>query len=231
MRFKELAKGTRAVKEVQFRLANAPPITLQPGEPLPSDEYTAKLGVRVLTGDEIATVYSKAQAAAKAAGQHEWLSEHPLCRLHEMVQTLLAACVDIEAPAEPFFASAEEILRSPEIGGDNIAYLFEQHGAWQDECSIRTGDLTVEQVIGLLAVEADRPENAESPLVRMRPSSRESFLRITASLFSNLLKDRLLSGSGADTASSETAKTTESAPRNETTSESSAVDEDAGSDG
>lgn len=207
MKFRDVAKGTRAIKRAEFRLANAPPVKVPLGSPLPQDEYTVAVGLRVLTGAEIASVYEKAQAAAKAAGQAEWLSEHPLCRLHEMAQTLAVACVDIEAPAEPFFASAQEVLDSPEIGGDNIAYLYTLHQLWQDQCSIRTDELTVEQVIGLLATEADRPENAESPLARMRPSSVASFLRITASLFMSSLTAKSLSGSGDDTSSSSSERT------------------------
>lgn len=207
MKLRDLAKGTRAVKQVSFRLANAPePKVIELDEPVAPDEYTAKLCVRVLTGAEFAEAISRAQADALSKGVKEWLDTHPLCRLYEMVHTLAVACVDADCVAEPFFASADEILKSPEVGEDNIAYLYAKHRAWQDECSPFVKDFTLEQVIGLLALEAERPENSDSPLDRMPPVLLKSFIRTTASLFANSLNARLGSGSSGDASTNSTSK-------------------------
>ena len=123
-KLRQIEKGTRAVKTVRFRLANAPiPADWESGQGLPDDEHTIKVGVRVLTGSEIATIYENARRSAKAAGVDTWLDTDPLCRLHEMAETLAIACVDWEAPDEPFFVSAAEVLGSDALGGANIAYL------------------------------------------------------------------------------------------------------------
>lgn len=211
MKFAAIKKGTRAVKAVPFRLANAPdPKPVEPGQDIPLDEYTHLVGVRVLTGDEAAEVLEKAQTDAKKRGVPQWLDTHPLCRLYEMAHTVALACVDNEARDEPFFASVEEVLSAPDVGEDNIAYLYEQQKAWQDECSIRTKDLTVEQVMGLLAQEAERPENAPSPFSHLRAASLPSFFRITAFLFRDLLRVSLLSTSSADTSGTPSSSSTSS---------------------
>lgn len=203
MKFSDIAKGNRAVKEVGFRLGNAPLINLKPGEPLPRDEYYATCGLRILTGEETKEIYRRSREQARAeAGIEQWLDTDPLCRMYEMAHTLHIVCVDMESGdrCEPFFASVDDVLKSPALGSDNIAYLYEQHHLWQDENSLKTNGLTIEQVLTLIAAEADRPENAESPLARMRPSIRESFLHTTARLFVLSATDRSLSGSIASLA-------------------------------
>lgn len=211
MKFREVVKGTRAVKVVTFRLANAErPPAPAPGEKPAEDPALISVGLRVLSGAETADSLERAIAAAKAAGAKEWLDTHPLCRLHQMVQTLALACVDPDSRAEPFFASADEILQSELVGTDNIAHLFEQWETWQDECSIETKNLTPEQVIGIILDEATRQEgDAESPLARMRPGLRASFFHTTAVLFANLLTAKSDSTSPDSTDSERTSSSTE----------------------
>lgn len=197
MKFREVAKGTRAVKVVEFRLANEerPPVSV---------------GVRVLSGAETAVALEKAIAAAKAAGAKEWLDTHPLCRLHEMAQTLAVACVDVDSRDEPFFISADEILQDCRIGADNIAYLFEHWRSWQAECSLDVKDFTPEQCIGILLEEAVRPESARSPLSTMPRGSLESFFHTTAVLFASLLTRKSDSTSPSESDGTSASKSTES---------------------
>jgi len=201
MKLRDLAKGNRAVKAVPFRLANAPDAKpVPPGDDVVLDEWTVLIGVRVLTGNEIADVYEKAEADARRKGVKEWLDTHPLCRLYEMVHLVAAACVDVPARAEPFFASAAEVLIPPEVCEDNIAYLYEQQRAWQDECSLRSNrPLSVTETMALLAQEAERPENAQTPFSHLRAASQPSFFHTTALLFQNLLTLSALSTSSDDT--------------------------------
>src|SRR5690606_27729676 len=124
MKFSDIQKGTRAVKDVKFRLGNAPvPTTLAVTDGIPDDEYAHRVGLRVLTGEETAQIYANARRDAFAAGVTKWLDSDPLCRLYEMAHTVAIACVDPDNSSEPFFASVREVLESPALGSDNIAYL------------------------------------------------------------------------------------------------------------
>ena len=205
MKLSQLPKGVRAVKAVPFRLANAPEPSAEEGA---QDPHVHMVGVRVMTGEEIADAYQKAQADAAKRGIKDWLDTHPLCRLHLMAHTLAIACVDADARDEPFFVSADEVMSSPHVGGDNIAYLYEQQQAWQDECSIDAKKYTIEEVIGMLALEAARTENERSPFADMRPSSLKSFMRTTAVLWFSSLTANSLTGTISDSTTSET-KTSE----------------------
>lgn len=216
MKLRDVAKGKRAVKAVPFRLANAPdPKPVPAGESVVLDEHTHLVGVRVLTGDELATVYERAQADAKRKGVDQWLDTHPLCRLYEMAHTVAVACVDNEARDEPFFVSVNEVLSSPDVGEDNIAYLYEQQRAWQDECSLRSNrPLTVTETMAMLAQEAERPENATSPFSDLRAASLASCFRTTAFLFQNLLMVRSLSGGLDESSGTSSSSERESQPPN-----------------
>jgi hypothetical protein len=206
LKLRELAKGTRAVKAVPFRLANAPEPPPEEGQ----DPHVHMVGVRVMTGDEIAAAYEKAQTDVAKRGVAQWLDTHPLCRLYLMAHTLAVACVDNEARDEPFFVSAQQVMSSPEVGGDNIAYLFEQQQAWQAESALDAKGKTPEEVIGLLAMEAARTENAESPFDRMPRATLVSCLRSSARLLTTLLMGNSDTGSSDDSNSSETPKNSES---------------------
>jgi hypothetical protein len=205
MKFSNLAKGNRALKPVKFRLGNAPLPTspLEATDPIPEDEYTARLALKVLTPEETAGVYEKAGKLAREKGVEQWLDTHPICRLYEMACTLFAACVDVEAgeKCEPFFASVDEIVNSPSLGSDNIAHLWEQYTIWQDECSLKVKNFSLEEIIATLYIESEREENAESPLARMRPSMLASFMRTTAKLWLNSLVGSLHSISTASSGS------------------------------
>jgi hypothetical protein len=187
-KLRDIAKGTRAIKAVPFRLASAP--LLPPG--VETDEHTIMVGLRVLSPGEIADVYQKAMEAAALAGVSQWLDTHPLCRLHEMFHTVALACVDVDSGerAEPFFVGGvEEIRTSVDLTGDSIAFLYAQHQLWQDECSGPRGAAkTPGELVAMVAEEAARPENARDvPFSRLRPSAQLScFHSICVLLWSSL---------------------------------------------
>lgn len=189
MKLREIAKGTRAVRPVSMRLANAPAVD---GPDWENDENTIKVGVRVLTGAEISDALQKAQESVAKAGVPQWLGTHPLCRLHEMAHTVAVGCVDDEKRGEPFFVGGfDEVMGSPEIGSANIAFLFEQIELWNDEVNGRTAKLTAEQLISAVVQEAERPENApERFFSRLSPASRVSCFHSLAKLLSDLLTNR-----------------------------------------
>lgn len=197
MKLRQIAKGTRAVKPVLLRLANAPAVDSPDWE---TDEHTVLVGVRVLTGTEIGEALQKAQESVAKAGVPQWLATHPLCRLHEMAQTVAIGCVDNDSRDEPFFVGGfEEVMGSPEIAGANIAYLFEQIELWNEEVNGRSAKLTGEQLISAIVAEAERPEYApESFFSRLSAASRVSCFHSLAVMLGGLLTSRSLSGSPDD---------------------------------
>lgn len=206
MKLRDIAKGTRAVKAVPLRLANAP--LLEPGVDWETadDKGTVLVGLRVLTGAETAEAFEKAQASAAKAGVTQWLATHPLCQLHEMAQLVAFACVDNDVRGEPFFVGgAGEVLSEPAIGTDNIAYLAEQIRRWQDEVSPRARSFSGPELLSAIVREAERPENApETFFSRLRPSEQTSFFHSTAVLLSTLLTSRSLTSADSTPSSSET---------------------------
>ncbi len=203
MKLHQIVKGTRNVKNVPFRISNAPAIV---GDDWEKEDGTIQVGIRALTPGESSEVLAKAQESALAAGAKEWLATHPLCELHLMVHLVAVACVDSEAPSEPFFVGgAKEILASPEIAGDNLAYLAQQVKLWNDEVSPRDASLTAEQLVSIVIREAERPENApETFFSRLRPSSQLSCFHSISKLLSDLLMLRSLSGSPETTSTTAT---------------------------
>lgn len=228
-KLENIKKGTRAVKPVPFRLADAPPQL--PGDA--DDGHTYTVGLRVLTPGEIGSVYELAMADAAKAGVREWLDTHPVCRLAEMVHTVNLAAVDWDSPdrAEPFFVGGVETVRNhPGMTGDSLAYLYEQHRAWQDECGGRVVGTTIGQVMAMVEEEAGRPENAPGvPFSRLRPSSQKDLWHSTCVLLWSLLRDKSGFISSADASTppgeSESAKP-ESQPSPETVATSQPPPED-----
>lgn len=185
MKLRDIAKGSRAVKPVKFRLANAPLLAAGAEE----DEHTITVGVRVLTPGEVAQVYENAIADAAKQGVGQWLDTHPLCRLHEMQRTVLLACIDYDSAerAEPFFASLDEVRDHPGMGADNLAYLFAQWRLWQDEVA---GNLrkTPGELVAMIVEEAGRPENApDGPFSRCSPNMLQDCLHSICVLYVSLL--------------------------------------------
>lgn len=205
MKFSELEKGTRAIKVVSFRLGNAPLVEgHKPGDPIPEDEFAVRVGLRIMTGEELARVYKEARAAAFAAGCKEWLDSDPVCRLYDQAYTIAVACVDPDSQgqSEPFFdRGVQQVLSSPELGADNIAYLFEQHRLWEDEANLRVDGLTLSQIWDLMAKEAARSENAISPLARLRPGALKIYTRTTAVHLATLLMARSEPGGSSEDSS------------------------------
>lgn len=212
MKLRDVAKGTRATKLVTFRLANSPPLP-----PLTAEQVAAGVSVvpdpamvsalvRVLNDDERHEIFEQAARDAAARGVPEWKAEHPICRLAQMERTILIACEDADHPGQPFFDSIEQIRASYEIGGDNVALLYEAQDNWQQECSFGNKALSAEQMISVIVQEAERPESAESPFARLRPGFAASCLRFLAVQWCSSLMGNWLISSRSDTATSKSSK-------------------------
>jgi hypothetical protein len=212
MKLHEVAKGTRAVKPVPLRLANAALLEAGVDWEKVDDGGTVIVGVRIVTGLETSDAIKKAQDAVAKAGVTQWLATHPLCQLHEMAEMVAIGCVDNEEHSEPFFiGGSDEVLASPAIGPENIAYLAEQIRNWQDEVSPRSAEITPEVLMHAIVREAERPENAQETFFsRLRPKERASCIHSMAVLLSTLLTSKSLSSQ--DFTASSTTTTESSSP-------------------
>jgi hypothetical protein len=214
MKLRDIAQGTRAVKSVPLRLANAPLLEAGVDWEKADDGGTVIVGVRIVTGLETSEAIKKAQDVTAKAGVPQWLATHPLCQLHEMAEMVAIGCVDNEARDEPFFiGGSEEVLASASIGAENIAYLAEQIRNWQDEVSPRGADITPEVLMHAIVREAERPENApEAFFSRLRPKERVSCIHSMAKLLSDLLTNRSLSSLVSTGSSSTTTASSSPSP-------------------
>lgn len=219
MKFRDIARGTRAVRVVALPLVNVrcdllpdlPELEEQREKDRAAWEATGKVGaapdasvsvgLRVLTGDEFGDVLSAARAFAIAKGVADPKEGDPLYELGKMVHTILAAAVDPDAPAEsaaPFFASADEILSSPHIGRDGIVYLAEQHELWQDQCSPQAGKVGPADLLSMVAQAAG--DTTGDFFGRLRPGMRWTLLRTLAALWISSLTDKSPSSSTSEAA-------------------------------
>ncbi len=161
-RFSDIAKGTRAVKVIDFpsdntrcelladlpelaaqRAQDAARAAAQPEQATP--EAPPKIGLRVLTGIETAECLHKARDFAIERGIADPKAGDPIYDLGLMVHTLAIGCVDVdsaEAARVRFFdGGAQQIL--DHLDQDRIAYLYARHEIWQDECSPQAMKLSV----------------------------------------------------------------------------------------
>lgn len=170
-RFADIARGTRATKIVRL--------------PLGDDVVPVRL--RVLASGELAQVLERTRADARARGVDEPRDGNPIYDLCEMEHTLAFACLDADAPeqsAVPFFSGVEEIRRSPELGRDRIAYLYEQWQVFQDEVSPSLRTMSPAELVGAmqkLALEDDG--DALAFFGSLGPGLRWSCMRTLARLW------------------------------------------------
>lgn len=240
MRLRDIAAGTRAIKRVPLRLCNVPCELLpdipelaeqraadrkaweaaQPGQAPPvAPDQTVEVGLRVLSGDETATVYEKAAAFARSRGSVKPEETDPVYALGVSVYTCAIACVDPDSsPTEPvpFFgdgsieSAAKEILDSPHLGRDGIVYLAEQHELWQDLCNpqgLKMNPFEMWNAIGKVAVEADH-----QTFLAMRPGLRVSFARFMAALLTTSLTGKLPFGFDSEISTSSDTKSNTDEP-------------------
>ena len=183
--FSQIAKGRLARKGVELPLAGT---TLDSSTGAWVGE-SARVDVRVLTGTEQLAALERARAKSLAAGVADPGDGEPIYDLALVVETILLACVDPDSPDDaprPYFASADEILKSPLLTRDHLAFLFESAIAWQDECSPRLFTMSVEdceRAVQRLS-HADLPD-VQRFLLRTRPGMLASLLHFMAVRLSN----------------------------------------------
>lgn len=195
-RFRQIQRGTRARRTIEFPLMHArcPLLPVVPeleqsrakvaeaaGAEAPTDvPSTVKVDVRVLSADEEAEALRFAREyAVKRGGEPK--AEDPLYDLGLMIGTLVRALVDWESPVDavvPFFESADEV---GELDRDRIAYLYEQQQSWQDECAPQASQFTEDQFFNWVVTLA-ASETPQNPFAYTRPGLRWTLTRTMAGL-------------------------------------------------
>lgn len=155
-----------------------------------------KVGLRFIGGGESASIMVSAGEFAIANGAKDPKPGDALFELGLRVHTLLVACVDPDEAGTAgarFFDSIDQILEKgeadPMLGRDGIAFLFEEHEAWQDFCGPQPPGLSDETLwTKVMEVAA-----SEDPLVfeALRPSTRWRLARFMASQLLILLTSKL----------------------------------------
>lgn len=166
MKFSEAAKGTRAERVVTVDLARG--------------KHT--FAIRPLTGNEEAEALAGARDFTKSKGSVDPKPGDPLFELGIAVHTIAIGCVDVDSPETaraPYFdGGAPQILG--ELAREEIAYLYERHAQWQDECSPTVSKLQGGELIAELIRQVEAED--DGPFVRLRPAVRWHLLRTTARL-------------------------------------------------
>ena len=130
--------------------------------------------LRVLSGEQESDV---------VAWAHQYLIEKKANGSDDLFDHAAAAArcalsaMDCDNPTQPYFESAEEVLSSPLLGKERIAYLAELQSLWQEECSPSLLNLTPAQYEAKLQQIAgsDKPDF----FVELRAGTRWIFTRTT----------------------------------------------------
>lgn len=217
----DIMKGHRAIKKVALPLVNVPsPFTPDApelaaqresdkalatanGEPAIPDEVI--VGLRILTLNELTTVYQKAGEFALSRGVKDPNETDPIYNIGVSIYTCAIACVDPDSDVknpEPFFgtrgdieSAARELLDSIHIGRDGIVYLAEQHEAWQDLCNPQANKIPPSRFYeGIVSMADDDPDVALKTFLAWRPGMRFRSACFLAKLLKTLLSEKSFSG-------------------------------------
>ena len=169
MKFSQIVKGIRAEKAIE--------IPIQGGDAVPAI-------VRPLSAIEACDVVAQATAFAKAKGVPDASYGHPVFDSAIWAHTLLLATLDKDSPKnarEPFFASAEEILK--DFDTDALAAMHTHQAIWQEECSPVERAKTLNQLFEITKRVAG--EGGESFFVLLSARTQMVWARTIASLFTS----------------------------------------------
>lgn len=151
------------------------PITTVPIK-LANHEQTLQVGVRLLSIAERAEALVQAVAFAKERGVNEWKNDDPICTLGLWTHTVAKGTFDVELGKNAPFATVEELLKSPFIGQENIAYLYEQVQNFEDSQHLRVRSMGLREVFDACVRIA---QGEKDFLDSLRPVILRELLRIT----------------------------------------------------
>lgn len=192
--FRQIAKGTRARKVIDFPihntrceiLADVPELAAQrardraaweqarqAGEAPPvAPDDTIKVDLRVLTGAEESLVLQRAREHAIAHGVTDPKPGDDLFEIGRAAWSVALGCLDhdsAEQDPKPFFeGGAKEVL--DELDADKIGFLFARWELWQGECSLAatsmTSDQFYEQVVRVTVSDDSLPFSQMAPVTQ-----------------------------------------------------------------
>lgn len=214
MKFKDVAKGTRAITRVKLPLCNSPGPLLADQAELAAqravdgheERSDVDVGIRALKPGEFRDVIERAQDYARSKGLEHFDDRNPVYSLAYNLNLLALACVDPDSDPkdpEPFFgtrgdpeSAIAQILDSDHLTRDSILFLAEHQESWQDAVAPQATKIGPEQlweVAGKLVAEGDG-----RTFLGLRPGAQLQCARFLASQCLSLL----MPSSQSDSASS-----------------------------
>lgn len=191
-RFSQIVGGTRS--EQVFELPPPDGVEANASAPL-------RCALRPLSGTEEAAALAAARDFAKSKGVERPGPGDPLYDLALMAHTIVLGTVDIDSPAEartPFFDGGVEQLMA-HYGREAIAYIYERHQLWQDQCAPGIKTLSGPEFMdAILTLGGEDEEAAFRFFCRSRPALQWSCVRSTAVTLVRSLLPKSLSGSGSE---------------------------------
>lgn len=165
---------------------------------------TAEFILRPVLAEDDALILEGTRKFVIKHGEPEARVGDPLYDLGIQVHTLVLACMDAEAPEQPFFdGGIEQVMKH--LDRDRIALIYQRHERFQDEVSPRKGSLSEKEFFKALVEIAASEEGDDRPFDSMRPGLLRSFARTTArQLVSSLGLKSLFSSSPTTTPSPST---------------------------
>lgn len=197
-KFSEVSKGTFARRRIELDIA---------GTKVPID-------VRVLSPQEEADILAQATKFASDRGVERPDEGDSLFDLGRWIHTAVVACVDADSPENaprPFFdGGVEQVTSSKAITRAHLAYIFEHHELWQDQCSPYEKKLNADE---LLQFAHRIAEGDIHPFVALPPVTRWLLVRGLAGRLVSLLAPKLPFGAPSPESTSEPSSEAEDLPQ------------------
>lgn len=181
-KFSQIAKGTRALKQVTF--------------PLLDGETQATCSLRPLLGSDDAIVLDEARAFAISHKVADPKDGNPLYEFGKAIAVCLHACVDSESDPknpDPYFESAEQIQAG--LDRERIFLLSEWQARHQESVSPRPSSSSAEEYIADIYKIASAAEGEDLPFALWPRSRLESSFLFSANLLVSLLERKSPTGS------------------------------------
>ncbi|MGN6103716.1 MAG: hypothetical protein ACTHU0_01300 [Kofleriaceae bacterium] len=187
MKFSNVAQGTRARKRVVI------------SEPAgPNGEPFIECDVVPLKAGDDAKVFEEARKFAAARGVADPKPGQEIYELGLWVHTIARSCLDctVTDRQEPYFDGGVEQILHPDQGlmREQIAYLFEQQQAWQNECCPRQLSMNSIELLQFIMQHAEAPDGQDLPFERWPRLTQRTYVRIISAEAMNSPRIRSLCG-------------------------------------
>lgn len=179
-------------------------------------ETLMSFGLRLLPSSDTRAVVVGAREYARAAGSTDPKPDDVMYVRGLWVHTILAACMDTDAPAERYFSDVEQIERL--LDDARLAYVFQAQRDYQAEYAPSPEGIAPEEfpvLVAAITEEWKKGGDPERPLASLPPRKLRSFtsqLAYTLSLQTEMLSQL---GSPSSRISDSSMSTGSSAPSSE----------------